>query len=205
MVSARAAVPLIQRSLFGRSQHLSVDTYASVGGGFGSRVNPWVQENGAHSLRQLWPSFRTPLRNFSWPFTSTDATTLPTDLMLARSSDGTRWTEHRISPTFDLATAPVSRGLFLGDYQGLASANNVFVPVYVRTNADVANRTDVFALAARTLTTLPAADTTARPLRAASAAFVPDAQFRQRVHENIVHAMERRVPGWAARFGTPPR
>jgi hypothetical protein len=136
---------------------------------------------------------------------TTDATTLPTDLTLARSSDGTRWTEHRISPTFDLATAPVSRGLFLGDYQGLASANNVFVPVYVRTNADVANRTDVFALAARTLTTLPAADATARPLRGATVASVPDAQFRQRVHENIVHAMERRVPGWWARFGTPPR
>ena len=81
-----------------------------------------------------------------------DASTLPTELILARSLDGTRWTEHRVSAPFDLASAPVARGYFLGDYQGLASADNVFVPVYVRTNSgNTANRTDVFAVATRSL------------------------------------------------------
>jgi hypothetical protein len=135
-----------------------------------------------------------------------DPTTLLTDLILARSSDGAAWTEHRISTTFDLASAPVARGLFLGDYQGLAGANNAFIPVYVRTNGgDLANRTDVFALATRSLTGAPTPQTGARALRAASTAPGPDPAFRQRVHENIVQGMERRLPGWSTRFATPPR
>lgn len=135
-----------------------------------------------------------------------DATTLPTDLILARSIDGARWTEHRVSATFDLATAPVARGYFLGDYQGLASADNTFIPVYVRTNSgDTANRTDVFAVATRSLAAPPASASPARATRVAPAAFEPDAGFRQRVHENIVRMMERRVPGWAARHSSPPR
>ena len=133
-------------------------------------------------------------------------TSLPTELMLARSTNGTTWTEHRLSPTFDLSTAPNARGLFLGDYHGLASANNVFVSVFVRSNADLANRTDVFALAARSLPALSSSDALARVLRAApSGADQPDPAFRQRVHENIVAMMERRSPGWAARMAAPSR
>jgi hypothetical protein len=133
-----------------------------------------------------------------------DAANLPTEVILARSADGTTWTEHRISPTFDLATAPSARGLFLGDYQGLASADNVFVPVHVRTTGDPANRTDVYAVAARSLPALSAPTDTARALRAPGA-IEPNAEFRQRVHENIVRMMERRVAGWGARFASPPR
>ena len=135
-----------------------------------------------------------------------DPSTLPTELILARSPDGARWTEHRISPTFDLATAPVARGYFLGDYQGLASADNVFVPVYVRTNSgDAANRTDVFAVATRSLAAPVSSAGVARVARSAPAAFEPGAEFRQRVHEAIVRTMERRVPGWTARIPAPPR
>ena len=134
-----------------------------------------------------------------------DTTTLPTELILARSADGASWTEHRISPTFDLAGAPFARGLFLGDYQGLAGANDVFVPVYVRANGDATNRTDVLAVATRSLPAIVAADTRARALRAAPSAVEPSAEFRQRVHENIVRLMERRVPGWSVRFAAPPR
>ncbi|MEP6638086.1 MAG: sialidase family protein [Chloroflexota bacterium] len=49
-----------------------------------------------------------------------------------------------IGPTFDAATAldgpfnnlaaPVARGYFLGDYQGLVASGNGFVPFYVKTN-----------------------------------------------------------------------
>jgi hypothetical protein len=134
-----------------------------------------------------------------------DTTTLPTELILARSADGRTWDEHRISPTFDLAGAPFARGLFLGDYQGLAGANNVFVPVYVRTTGDAANRTDVHALATRSLAAVAGADARARALRAAPNGVEPSAEFRQRVHENIVRMMERRIPGWSARFAAAPR
>jgi hypothetical protein len=134
---------------------------------------------------------------------TSDATNLPTEVMLARSADGTTWTEHRISPTFDLATAPFARGLFLGDYQGLASADNVFVPVHVRTTGDSANRTDVYAVATRSLPALSAAPGTARALRA-GVPVEPSVGFRQRVHENIVQAMDRRIAGWSARLVAPP-
>lgn len=132
-----------------------------------------------------------------------DPATLPTELILARSVNGATWQENRISTTFDLAIAPFARGLFLGDYQGLASANNVFIPVYVRTSVgDLSNRTDVYALVASSLVAI--ADAQARALRAPAAPAAPDPQFRIQVHENIVRIMDRRIPGWSQRL-LPPR
>ena len=139
---------------------------------------------------------------FDFRSNTADPATLPTELLFARSTDGVTWQENRLTPTFDLATAPFSRGLFVGDYQALISANNVFVPVYVRTNSgDTANRTDVFALPMRSLP-LAAALGGVRTFRAqASSSVAPsDAEFRRRVHENIVRTMERRIPGWSQRL-----
>jgi hypothetical protein len=135
-----------------------------------------------------------------------DPTTLPAELIFARSTNGTSWQENRIAQTFDLAIAPNARGLFLGDYQGLASANNVFVPVYVRTSAgDLTNRTDVYALIANSLLAAMASDL-ARAHRAVPALTAePDAQFRQRVHENIMQSMNRRIAGWSERYLPAPR
>ena len=55
--------------------------------------------------------------------------------------------EARITPTsFDMDTAPFARGLFLGDYEGLANNGNAFKSFFVQTNSgNTANRTDVFA------------------------------------------------------------
>ena len=134
---------------------------------------------------------------------TTDPATLPTELIFARSADGVTWQENRLTAAFDMATAPFSRGLFIGDYHALISANNVFVPVYVRTNSgNLGNRTDVFALPMRSL---PLAAATpggsVRTFRVASVPVsAPDAVFRQRVHEALVHAMDRRVPGWSQRL-----
>ncbi len=134
---------------------------------------------------------------------TTDPATLPTELIFARSADGVTWQENRLTAAFDMATAPFSRGLFIGDYHALISANNVFVPVYVRTNSgNLGNRTDVFALPMRSL---PLAAATSggsvRTFRVASVPVsAPDAVFRQRVHEALVHAMDRRVPGWSQRL-----
>lgn len=132
-----------------------------------------------------------------------DPATLPTELIFARSADGLTCQENRLTTAFDMATAPFARGLFIGDYQALTNANNVFIPVYVRTNSgDTSNRTDVFAVATRSLplAAVPASDT-ARTFRAASnPPMPPDADLRQRVHENIVRNMELRIPGWSQRL-----
>ena len=134
---------------------------------------------------------------------TTDPSTLPTELIFARSADGVTWQENRLTATFDMATAPFSRGLFIGDYHALTSANNVFVPVYVRTNSgNLANRTDVFALPMRSLPLAAAAPGgSVRTSRVASAPVsAPDAVFQQHVHEALVRAMDRRVPGWSQRL-----
>lgn len=75
-----------------------------------------------------------------------DPATLPTDEWLARSRDGLTWRESRVSRAFDLAKAPVARGLFLGDYQALVSLGPLFLPFYVKTTdgADTDNRNDVY-------------------------------------------------------------
>ncbi len=71
--------------------------------------------------------------------------TLPTDYWLATSTDGVAFTESHITGPFDLALAPDADGLFLGDYQALASIGAEFRPFFVKTTpAGTANRTDVF-------------------------------------------------------------
>ena len=125
-----------------------------------------------------------------------DPATLLTDYWLATSRDGVSWTDRRIGPAFDLATAPIARGFFLGDYMGLASAGANFYPFYVRTNsANLTNRNDVFI----TPVNVPIGGAEAsRALRATEAPTTTvSAAFAQRVHDNIVRQMERRAPGWA--------
>ena len=122
-----------------------------------------------------------------------DPATLPTDLMLARSTDGVNWSEVRLTSTFDLITAPQAGGYFLGDYQGLVAAGNVFIPVYVRTTGSTTNRTDVYALIARSVA---AAAATGRA-QATSTSLPPlAADTLQRASDNVARVMERRIPGW---------
>jgi Repeat of unknown function (DUF5648) len=75
-----------------------------------------------------------------------DAATLLLDVWLATSDDGTTWTERHVAGPFNFNYAPIAEGgLFVGDYQGLASANGEFAAFFVQTNGDLTNRTDVFA------------------------------------------------------------
>jgi hypothetical protein len=47
---------------------------------------------------------------------------LPTDIWLTHSHDGgATWDEQHVYGSFDMENAPVSRGWFLGDYQGMAA------------------------------------------------------------------------------------
>jgi hypothetical protein len=47
---------------------------------------------------------------------------IPTDVYLRHSSDqGQTWSDPQLLASFDMANAPISRGHFVGDYQGLAA------------------------------------------------------------------------------------
>ena len=79
---------------------------------------------------------------------NTPAPGLDTDYFVIVSHDGgATWQESKITPaSFDDTTAPVARGYFLGDYQGLANNGTAFKSVFVQTNSgNTNNRTDVFA------------------------------------------------------------
>jgi hypothetical protein len=56
---------------------------------------------------------------------NTPAPGLPTDVWLTHSHDGgVTWTEQHVYGPFDMENAPIARGWFLGDYQGLAAMGN---------------------------------------------------------------------------------
>jgi hypothetical protein len=62
---------------------------------------------------------------------------VPTDYWFIHSQDGgATWTENRLTPTsFDIEAAPVSRGYFLGDYEGLTTSGTTFHAVFVQANS----------------------------------------------------------------------
>ncbi len=87
---------------------------------------------------------------------NTPAAGVPSDYWLTRcqsaSMDCTNpadWSETHVAGSFDIEAAPISRGYFLGDYEGLTAVGsdfNTFLPFYVQANTgNTANRTDVFA------------------------------------------------------------
>ena len=165
-----------------------------------------VRVNADASVQALVPSVtaRTDgtigVSYFDMRSNTADPATLLTDYWLATSRDGVSWTDRRISAAFDLATAPVARGFFLGDYMGLVSAGSNFYPFYVRTNSgNLANRTDVFMTPVNVPTDM--ASTSIGVSAAGFSEATMSATFQQHIHENIVRKMEQRVPGWATRHG----
>jgi hypothetical protein len=83
---------------------------------------------------------------------NTPAAGLPTDYWLTHCHAATsdclnpaNWSETHVAGPFDEETAPVSRGYFLGDYEGLTSSGNNFLPFFIGANSgNTANRTDAF-------------------------------------------------------------
>jgi hypothetical protein len=108
-----------------------------------------------------------------------------------------RWrpTETHVAGPFDLATAPDAGGLFIGDYQALATIGGTFVPFYAQTNSgDLANRTDIFAsfVAPRSATADAAADVrTMRAVAVEAAAMTPE--VARRVADTAARTIERRL------------
>ncbi len=76
-----------------------------------------------------------------------DTATALTDYWIRTSGDGgATWTTQRVTPEpFDMKKAPVARGFFTGDYEGLDHAGDAFKVFFVQTNAAGGNPTDVFA------------------------------------------------------------
>jgi hypothetical protein len=64
--------------------------------------------------------------------TADGGATLPTDYWFLHShTDGASWAESRITPTsFDMRDAPFARGLFTGDYEGLAVQDGNFLTLF---------------------------------------------------------------------------
>lgn len=73
---------------------------------------------------------------------------LETDVWFTRSTDGgTTWSEERVTPdSFDMRQAPVARGYFVGDYEGLSAVGTTFYPFWSQSNS---SGTDVYASTAQ--------------------------------------------------------
>lgn len=103
--------------------------------------NPSVHINAAGSVAVTYYDIRN--------LTAGNTATLPTDYWMTTSTDGgkTFGNETHLAGSFDMKTAPVAEGYFIGDYAGLDSRGTAFLPFFVQTNSgNTANRTDVFAL-----------------------------------------------------------
>jgi Neuraminidase (sialidase) len=82
---------------------------------------------------------------------NTPAAGLPTDAWLETSQDGgATWAEDRLTPTsFNMEAAPISRGFFLGDYEGLTAIGNDFLAFFAMANNNTpSNPTDIFSVRA---------------------------------------------------------
>jgi BNR repeat-like domain len=128
-----------------------------------------------------------------------DASTLLTSVWLLTSRDGAAWTETPVLGPFDMAQAPNARGLFLGDYFGLAAAGTTFLPLVTSAAANPANRTDIVSL--RIEPAAAAAASRARALAARAPSSAEAARWRDAEQAVTVRTMEQRIPGWATRVG----
>ncbi|GHG39390.1 hypothetical protein GCM10012320_00020 [Sinomonas cellulolyticus] len=98
--------------------------------------NPSVQVSGS-SVGITYADFRS--------LTPGNTSTLPTDYWFTSSPVGPLAItgETHMYDTYDMMTAPIAEGYFVGDYQGLAALGSGFASLSVRTNSgNLANRTD---------------------------------------------------------------
>jgi hypothetical protein len=133
-----------------------------------------------------------------------DTSTLLVDAWLATSQDGVTWSERHVAGPFDFNRAPTAEGgLFIGDYQGLATAGGAFTAFFVQTGPDFLNRTDIYASTFRGIPTT-AADKSRRTYRAiesAATAMTPD--WQQRLDQSTRKTLQQRRMG--AVMQAPPR
>ena len=132
-----------------------------------------------------------------------DTSTLFVDVWLATSIDGVEWSERHVAGPFDFNPAPMAEGgRFVGDYQGLTSANGQFMAFFAQTNDDLVNRTDIFASVFRTPANTLA--TTGKVYRAAKSApaAMTDA-WQQRIQQAARRTLQQRLMGRATPSDLP--
>ncbi|MFI4969224.1 MAG: sialidase family protein [Lysobacterales bacterium] len=207
-----------QDARFSAGAHDGIAIARSDDGGFTwsapTRVNsdaavpafvPAVDVRGDGMIGVTWYDFRAD---------TADRSTLLTDYWLARSTDAANWHESQIAGPFDLAIAPLTdtpgeSGYFLGDYAGLASAGDVFVPLFASTNAgDPTNRSDIFAAPAVSATAGAAAMASMQRAQHAKSETVPTVvspELARRVSDNIRRVVAHRLPGLQERMRPQPR
>lgn len=124
---------------------------------------------------------------------SADPATLLVDAWLTTSNDGVTWSERHAAGPFDFNSAPVTEGgLFIGDYQGLASANGQFTAFFAQTNNDANNRTDIFASGFRSAG-VAAAKYGYRARAAASLVMTPE--WQSRIDHSVRKTLRQRLVG----------
>jgi hypothetical protein len=137
-----------QDSRFSGGQHDGIAMTHSADGGLTWSVP--VQVNADHNVQAFTPTIHVradgvigvtyyDLRN-----NTGSPAALLTDCWLVTSSDGVTFRESHLSGPFDLDLAPNSHGLFLGDYESLASTASGFLPLYVQTDAAAQVQSDAF-------------------------------------------------------------
>jgi len=98
-----------------------------------------VQVNGDPMVQAFTPSVRyladgtIGVTYYDFRPGGASASNLPTDVWLTRSVDGINWSEQQIVGPFNLLGAADAHGLFLGDYQGLATDGMAFVALFAQT------------------------------------------------------------------------
>jgi len=167
----------------------------SLDGGFTWSTS--VQVNSVPAVQALLPAVTIGVLYYDMRNNTSDAGTLLVDAWLATSKDGVVWQETHAGGPFNFADAPIADGgLFIGDYQAIASDSQAFYPFFAMTNASITNKTDVFASAFRSIV----APTKAAPAKAFEARsappLVPTAEVQQRLQERITRTLQwRRVGG----------
>lgn len=102
--------------------------------------NPSVRVNSAKTVAVTYYDFRN--------LAAGNTSTLPTDYWRITSTNGGQsfGNELHLAGSFDMKTAPVAGGFFIGDYEGLDATDASFLPFFIQTNSgNTVNRTDVFA------------------------------------------------------------
>ena len=132
-----------------------------------------------------------------------DQTTLLVDVWLTTSKDGVTWTERHVAGPFDFNRAPTAEGgLFVGDYQGLATAGSAFTAFFAQTGPDFLNRTDIYASVFRGIAS--AADKSRRTYRAIeSTATDLSPAWQERMDRSARKTLQQRLIGAATQ--APPR
>jgi hypothetical protein len=191
-----------QDSRFSGGHHDGIAMAHSTDGGLTWSVP--VQVNADHNVQAFTPTIHVradgvigvtyyDLRN-----ATASPASLLTDCWLVTSGDGVTFRESHLSGPFDLDLAPNSLGLFLGDYESLASTASGFLPFYVQTDAGAQVRSDAFIVfpPATAAAQAGAAGATFQALVApAGMSLTPAA--RQRVMERIrlTRVQRRQQPG----------